>query len=263
MMRTRMLPIALLVGLVAGCGGGKTPSVPHAAYTMRSHERIAFVGNDTTRATLSYPYFVSAATAEALDSLNAITRALALAAQGPLEGSEPDSSALLDGFIESWRESQRHGFRAPWFFERRIVVAGDTLGVVTLRMRESVYSGGAHPNTNTLLTLVAARSGRTLRFADLFRESARDSMSATLEPDFRALWKLAPDSSLKEAGFWFEDGRFHVNDNVGVGSAGVTFYFNPYEIAPYSTGPTNLVVPFDKVRPFANPNGPLAAGRAR
>ena len=65
------------------------------------------------------------------------------------------------------------------------------------------------------------------------------------------------DSSLASAGFTFPDGRFHVNENVAITPGGVRWHFDPYEIAPYVSGPTDFVVPFDLVRPFAKKDGPL------
>ena len=81
----------------------------------------------------------------------------------------------------------------------------------------------------------APAAGSRLRFADVFNEELRDSLDRAIEPLFRMTRGVAPDSSLKAAGFWFEDERFHLNDNFAFTPGGMLWHFDPYEIAPYAS----------------------------
>ena len=49
--------------------------------------------------------------------------------------------------------------------------------------------------------------------------------------------------------------------NFAFTPGGVLWHFDAYEIAPYAMGPTDFVVPYVVLAPFANPDGPLGAGR--
>jgi hypothetical protein len=130
--------------------------------------------------------------------------------------------------------------------------------VASLAVTEAGFLGGAHPNSTTRFASFDVRSGRTLTRWDLLREDARDSLDAAGERAFRRVRKLAPDADLAAAGFWFEGGRFKLNENFAVSPTGLLFFFNPYEVAPYALGATSLSLPWAEVMPFVRPEGPLA-----
>jgi len=254
--------VALIAGIaivaLSGCGPQRRPVIPRAAYTERTDHREAIEGSDTTRARLTWPDFVGARRPESLDSLRATVDRLLLAPAGIRREPAGSAAALMDGFIADWNETRKATRSSAWWrFDRRVEVLAETLGVVSLAVTETAYTGGAHSMTSVRFVYVDADLGNTLGFADLFREELRDSLSAVLEPLFREARGIAPDSSLKAAGFLFEDDRFHVNENVAITRDGLRWRFDPYEIAPYSTGATEMVVSFATARPFAKPGGPL------
>jgi hypothetical protein len=43
--------------------------------------------------------------------------------------------------------------------------------------------------------------------------------------------------------------------------AGLVFHWNPYDIAPYSEGPSTITLPWEAVRRFIRADGPLAVAR--
>ena len=47
----------------------------------------------------------------------------------------------------------------------------------------------------------------------------------------------------------FAKNSIKMNDNFAVIAEGVLFYFNPYEIASYAAGPTELLIPFSEMGP--------------
>ncbi|MEO5619016.1 MAG: RsiV family protein [Candidatus Eisenbacteria bacterium] len=236
--------------------------IPRAAYTERTTHRQAVEGRDTTLARLTYPEFVGARSPAALDSLRAMVNALLVAPPGGRGAAATGPVALMDGFIAEWNAQRRATrSRAYWRLDRRIEVLSETLGVVSLAASEVLYQGGEHPMSTVRLVNVDADGGHTIRFADLFREESRDSLSAALEPLFREARGIAADSSLSAMGFGFEDDRFRVGDNIAVTARGVRWHFDPYEIAPYPWGPTDIVAPFDRVRPYARPEGRLGGKR--
>ncbi len=60
---------------------------------------------------------------------------------------------------------------------------------------------------------------------------------------FRKARQLSPTADLKEAGFWFPDGRFKLNENFGLTDTALLFNFNMYEIAARSMGETRIAIP--------------------
>lgn len=247
---------AVLLLLIAGCVRGPreaAPIITHATVQV-SHER-AF-GADTSRVVLAWPRFQGGALGVA-DSIEGAVQAFVLASWAGGAAFPSDDSLASILFAERARVERQTGMTAPWRLERTVEVAGDTLGTLSLALTESAYLGGAHPNTTVRLQIRDRRDGRRLRFADLFRPHARDSVSAVCEPYFRTARGLTHDAVLDTLGFWFESGRFRVNDNIALTSGGLQFRFDPYEIGPHALGPTDFVVPYAALRSFARADGPL------
>ncbi len=60
--------------------------------------------------------------------------------------------------------------------------------------------------------------------------------------------ELAADADLGQAGFWFENNEFFLNDNFLITDSSLVFYYNNYEITAYAFGPTELIIPFSKIK---------------
>ena len=256
-----MLVAALAAPVLAGCGGAKTSSVVPAKGTVewryRSNQRLATDGRDTSRITLDYPAFTRAPSPATLDSLNAWVRD-AILRPFDAETTVADTNQVLDGFLNAWREERRDPLANSlgWDLDRTIEVVGDTLGTLSMRLTEYVFTGGAHPNTTITQVAFDLATGRLLEFGDVFRAAARDSFDAAVDPLFRHAKELAPGADLAAEGFEFPNGRFRLNENFSSGSAGATFIFNAYEIAPYVMGGTMVVVPWEIARPFLRRDRP-------
>lgn len=253
----RHAPLAFLA--LATMLGACTPAPRPAAPLLTStavHVSHFSGGTDSSRVGLGWPRFEGGAAGVA-DSIDARIRAFVLAGWGEGGAFAEEETLMRVFFAEQARLALETGFDAGWFLDRAVEIVGDTLGTLSLSFTESSYLGGAHPNTSTRYEVFDRRDGRRLTFADLFRSSARDSLSAVCEPYFRTARELTHDASLDTLGFWFEGDRFRVNDNVAVTATGVRFRFDPYEIAPYAMGPTDFVVPFAALRSFVRGDGAL------
>jgi len=68
---------------------------------------------------------------------------------------------------------------------------------------------------------------------------------------------LKPDENLEEAGFWFNEGNFKLNDNFLITTDGLKFFFNSYEIGPYAIGTTELLIPFSRIKNILKDNSVL------
>jgi hypothetical protein len=72
---------------------------------------------------------------------------------------------------------------------------------------------------------------------------------------------LKPADSLKHAGYEFPHDAFALNDNFSIGANGITFFYNPYEIASYADGPTELLMTYREINELIKPDGPLGGLR--
>ena len=65
--------------------------------------------------------------------------------------------------------------------------------------------------------------------------------------EFRRLKELTSEADLGQAGFWFENNKFYLNDNFLITDSSLVFYYNDYEITAYAFGPTELIIPYSKI----------------
>lgn len=110
----------------------------------------------------------------------------------------------------------------------------------------STYTGGAHPMTVFKSFAFDAR-GRSLTLRDFFRPGA-DYVGKV---GFEILSKLRTN----EEAAWVQNGEVRELSReqlatFGVTSAGLTFYFPPYELGPYAAGAFEIPLTWKELGPY-------------
>lgn len=165
--------------------------------------------------------------------------------------------ALTEQFLAGYREFAETFPEAPggWSLQRIARPIWTGPAGFSLEFREESYTGGAHPNSIVRLVSFDGSSGLRVRLEDLIPDEHREAVRALAEAAFRDVHGLEATADLTAAGFWFEDGRFRLNDNFAVTGEGLRFHFNPYEVAPYALGPTDLTIPRASLAGLVRANG--------
>ena len=78
------------------------------------------------------------------------------------------------------------------------------------------------------------------------------------EKIFRNEKDLRSEEDLTEAGYWFEDGKFALNRNYLITPKSLIFIYNPYEIASYAEGFTEIEIGYDQIKSLIKKDGMLA-----
>lgn len=256
----RALPAILVFALLAhGCGRTDRPAAAARAarvmvverYFEQSLDGCAPGDSGCAWVRISHPHVVSGPSRAAVDSMNAWIRGTVLE---PSEGEDSvatDAAAWAATFLarnRSFRRDYPDAASAAWYERRAMVLHGDTLGVTCFRYTHERHGGGAHPLTEVFYQCFDSQTGRSLTLDDLLVPGARAALDSIGEVVFRRERAIPAGQRLRDAMFTFEGDRFRAGDNVGLGAAGLTIEFNPYEIAPYAAGPTSLVLPWSEVR---------------
>lgn len=280
-----LAPIILLLALA--CGGGPEAEPPPAAgapeasreaearpsprqeeeprfsglsWETRTLERTASGCDEGSCASVSlaYPELTAAPTEEAKRALNRFVREIVLA---PAVGEEPAATpeALAAEVLEEAERFQREVPDAPggWALERTVKVVYQTPRVVSLEAAEYVFLGGAHPNSAVTYASFDPTTGRRLALGDLLLPGMEARLREIAEMRFREAREIPPERDLAEEGFELEGGAFALNDNFAVLESGLVFYYNPYEIAAYVMGPTEVKLPREDLAKLVRPDGPL------
>ncbi len=122
--------------------------------------------------------------------------------------------------------------------------------MVTYQVTTSVYLGGAHPMTTVHPFTYDLAEGRVLDVGNMFTAQGRDSIMPVI---INALARQldVPVSGLDRAGIFSSQltypGQPYINNNV------LYFHYNPYDIAPYSSGMIDVAVYPYEVERFLAP----------
>lgn len=255
--------IVLVSAFVAGCSLRSGPARHLLEYTERRQERklgnCDSVGRGCVTVTLRDPVVSAPASSPLRDSLEAYIRTFLYT--NPQNGETLTGiEALAESTSAQYRDLTRRfpDYRIDWYLDREVQVLTDSGGIVSLRCNQSLFLGGAHPLTTVTLVSFEASSGRRLGAGDMIEPGSEQAFARVLESAFRKARNLPAAGDLKGEGFWVEPGKFPRSLNVGVRADGLLFHYDPYEVAPYAMGPTEVFVPFSDLVGMVPAEGPLA-----
>jgi len=118
------------------------------------------------------------------------------------------------------------------------------------------YSGGAHGNYGLTPASYDLRTGRRLRYDDIFRPTAAQQLPALLGQAVRPQLNLRPGEALDKQLFV---NKMPVTHQVFLTAGGAVFVYQPYEIASYAQGEIHVFVPLAALRPLLREGLPLPA----
>ncbi|TAE60252.1 MAG: DUF3298 domain-containing protein [Bacteroidetes bacterium] len=224
------------------------PSIASEMVTVtRSEGNCEAEPSDCATVNISYLRFSGGAPGAA-DSVNAYCRKQILEFQRsvlPEGNSSLGIEEAADAFIENYRSFRAESPDASggWNFDLEASTLYETASVLSVYVGTSTYSGGAHPNSFVSYACFNATSGQQLTLTDLVSDP--EKLKALAEKKFREMNQLSSDANLDNEGFFFEGGIFSLNNNFALTPEGLSFYYNPYEIAPYAMGPTVLTLTYE------------------
>ena len=208
---------------------------------------------DCTSIYFYYPVFKNENQNPLIDSLNNFVMGKLL-----IDEIDLDSTANLDtvvnNFIEDYKIQLKdfpdHDF--PWYSKTRASVVYQNEKYLTLKISNENYTGGAHPNSFTNYYTINKTNAKEISLKELFKPGFEKELNDIVAKEFRKVRGITSNKDLNEEGFWFEDNQNIFNDNFGLTEKGIIFYYNPYDVAPYSYGPTVVEVPYSEISDISN-----------
>lgn len=129
-------------------------------------------------------------------------------------------------------------------------------GVWNYTLTNFRYTGGAHPNTETTCLNIDSKTGAILKKNDVFNPKDTANICKLIMNELikETNRRLNTDTitsldGLQEQGILL-DTYLYIPSNFLLEKEGVTFYYNHYEIAPYSAGDFRLQVNYDDIQPY-------------
>jgi len=126
-----------------------------------------------------------------------------------------------------------------------------------------VYMGGAHGLETRNFYNFDLKTGKIITEKDLFKANFDAELAKLIKARIVEESKESnedknaePIADLEETDFWTDsiksNGNFYITDE------GINYVFNPYEIAPYYMGQTEVTLPFSRLKSLLKPNSIIA-----
>lgn len=177
---------------------------------------------------------------------------------GLLPFSNANVKQSVNEMIDSYKSmEQEDDFGMYWTFTSDIGAYFPTSNIVSLVKFEWEYAGGAHGNGVTLYYNIDETTQKVLTVDDLLIPGGKDKLNLIAEKIFRQDYQLGEEELLHEAGYWFENEKFKLNENFLIDNDALQFTFNPYEIAPYAAGSPEVRIKFSEIKDLIRKDGPL------
>jgi len=164
---------------------------------------------------------------------------------------EPNSTAPFPDLAESFLEGYKlFNMEFPesdvaWFLELKGDSSFLSEDYFTAIITDNDFMGGAHPNAYTTIQSFDLKNGRTIDILSRYDSASVYNMA---EDKFRMIHEIPDSLGLNEAGMMFENGKFALPENSGLTPKGLLLYYNSYEVASYATGPTQIILPYNKLK---------------
>ena len=156
--------------------------------------------------------------------------------------------AQLDSFELIYKDEVEADIYHLWELESVIEIDDTRDNFVQLQLSAWSFTGGAHGNGSTTTYVISKSTGQQLLFNDFFSDPT--AVTNIGEMYFRRIYELEKDADLEDAGFWFENNVFYLNNNFSIVGDKIVFLYNPYEIAPYAGGETVIEIPIEEIKSF-------------
>jgi hypothetical protein len=254
MSRNSLLGLAALL-LCAACNQS-APSKPDStlkADTQTYTQRTCVRDSTCLNVNFSYPVFAGGNPAVA-ESINA---ALQKSVAGyaawdttyelPLRAAlDAGNSRLLESF-KAYAKEVDLPQDISWENELKAEVIHQNAKVLSVQMAAYIQMGGAHPSTSYELLSFDLSTGKVIPPATLVKDTT--ALLPILEAAFRKDKEIPADQTTAEH---LLVPRFPMPQNAALVKDGIRFFYNPYEIAAYVYGPTDVLLTWEQLGALAD-----------
>ncbi len=248
----------LITTLLAGCSFGDkekqdvtqpevVPSATFITYELRDiNDKKGPCATDSSsqpclNVDINYPIITKGGSQQVLDSVNKGIKE-DIFSYAFIKETPKSFESLIDEISDEYEAILKEfpDYTNPWSLEISSDIIFQAPKFISVATTIFSYTGGAHPNSYLVYKSYDLQTGKAIALGDILRADFEQDLYRSAEIEFRMNNKIPPSQDLSESGFFFEDEEFKLNDNFAIIDKSLIFYFNPYEIASYSRGPSEL-----------------------
>ncbi|MDR2404483.1 MAG: RsiV family protein [Spirochaetaceae bacterium] len=133
-----------------------------------------------------------------------------------------------------------------WEYNEVMDISFPLPGMAVVSRSREYYLGGAHGMQEKKYVVINTERNKQVKLDDLMKKGYQTVLLQQIEAELRTLTGIKKTAPLREGGF-FED-TVTIPENFFIVPGGLGFHWDPYEIAPYSMGPVEITIPFEKLQ---------------
>jgi hypothetical protein len=123
----------------------------------------------------------------------------------------------------------------------------DHHGLISMKISQYAFIGGAHGNTTIRCATYDLKHNRPVTLDHLFVDGSADRVNQMLLDELMRSFEVDSPEALEEKGVYLVE-EATMSDRFFLTEEGVTFFYNPYDIAAYFVGPIELTLPYESLR---------------
>jgi len=157
---------------------------------------------------------------------------------------------LMNSFIESYDELAKKFPKDAMAWEAKVKGTIDykTDSIIEIKLHHYTFTGGAHGYEGDRSLLFNAKTGRSLKYSDIFKDEK--AFTAFAEKKFRAKYKIPAGKNINATGLMFLDDVFVLPQNIFFKENGILLYYNAYEAAAYAEQQKEVLIPYSEADAF-------------
>ncbi len=157
-------------------------------------------------------------------------------------------------------EEENYKAASTWMnYEEKVVgsVLFNAFGVLSYQVVTDSFTGGAHGNRTIDNGVFVLSTLDQINLSDLFNETKISAVNERIRIKLMEQNGCKTLEELAEKGHFPSPDEITATDNFYVDEEGITWTYDPYEIAPYSVGEVNISLPWSQVYSYMSEDSPL------
>jgi len=133
-----------------------------------------------------------------------------------------------------------------WEKSIRMDVINNEGGLLCIQVETYAKTGAQEGSKIKKYLVFNISENKVIKLKDLLYPDKEEALNKLLQEKLRTHYHINSETPLSEAGF-FQD-NISASNNFYIHPGGIGFYYNIYEIAPFSNGPTDLFIPWEDLQ---------------
>ena len=169
---------------------------------------------------------------------------------------EENKKVFFEEYLEANKDlEEEYFYSANWNNQSSIEVVFNNNYFATLSFSNYQYTGGAHGISGKSYLAIDIKNGKEIKLNDIFDRNSLATLEKRMIKKAHAYTGFANSTSLKDAGYLVD--KIEITDNFSLTAKGITFVYQPYQIAPYAAGLPSFLFTWEELKDLVKMDSPV------